>query len=263
LGDLELVLFENSPMDISKNRATADQLFVCRQMAGEVVLEQSSREVALQVGDITLLDPLLPYAGRFFSGSKLLVLKIPRRLLEARTGKTRQMIARRVRPIAAESSLASSFLAMLPTHTGNLGAAAEVIVADQALDLIAVSFAKAMESKPRVSSARSLALVNLRAAVEARLANPALDAETVAAAAGVSVRYANAVLAQEGTSITRLIQTRRLARCRQALEDPLQGHRTISEIAYGWGFSDMTHFGRRFKAAFGSSPRDYRRRSCE
>jgi AraC-like DNA-binding protein len=106
-------------------------------------------------------------------------------------------------------------------------------------------------------------LVNLRAAVEARLANPALDAEIVAAAAGVSVRYANAVLAQEGTSITRLIQTRRLARCRQALEDPLQGHRNISEIAYGWGFSDMSHFGRRFKAAFGSSPRDYRRRSCE
>src|SRR5437764_13858095 len=109
-------------MDISKNRATADQLFVCRQMAGEVVLEQSSREVALEAGDITVLDPLLPYAGRFFSGSKLLVLKIPRRLFEARTGKTRQMIARRIRPTAAESSLASSFLAMLPTHAGNLGA---------------------------------------------------------------------------------------------------------------------------------------------
>jgi hypothetical protein len=38
---------------------------------------------------------------------------------------------------------------MLPTHAGNLGTAAEVIVADQALDLIAVSFAKAMQSKPR------------------------------------------------------------------------------------------------------------------
>ena len=149
LGGLELVLFENSPMDISKNRAKGDELFVCRQMAGEVLLEQSGREVALEAGDITVLDPLLPYAGRFFSGSKLLVLKIPRRLLEARTGKTRQMIARRIRPIAAESSLASSFLAMLPTHAGNLGTAAEVIVADQALDLIAVSFAKAMESKPR------------------------------------------------------------------------------------------------------------------
>jgi error-prone DNA polymerase len=37
----------------------------------------------------------------------------------------------------------------------------------------------------------------------------------------------------------RLIQARRLARCRYALEDPNQAHRTVSEIAYGWGFSDM------------------------
>jgi AraC-like DNA-binding protein len=105
--------------------------------------------------------------------------------------------------------------------------------------------------------------LNIHAAIEARLADPALDAKTVAAAAGVSVRYANAVLAEEGTSIMRLIQTRRLARCRRALDHPLQNHRTISEIAYGWGFSDMTHFGRRFKAAFGRSPRDYRRQNCE
>ncbi|WP_310353804.1 hypothetical protein [Methylobacterium sp. BE186] len=28
----------------------------------------------------------------------------------------------------------------------------------------------------------------------------------------------------------------------------------MSEIAYGWGFSDMTRFGRRFKAAYGLKP---------
>ena len=30
----------------------------------------------------------------------------------------------------------------------------------------------------------------------------------------------------------------------EALEDPLQNHRRVSEIARGWSFSDMTHFGR-------------------
>jgi AraC-like DNA-binding protein len=39
----------------------------------------------------------------------------------------------------------------------------------------------------------------------------------------------------------------------------LQDNRTVSEIAYGWGFSDMTHFGRRFKAMYDVSPRDYRK----
>jgi AraC-like DNA-binding protein len=149
---------------------------------------------------------------------------------------------------------------MLPAHAGNLGAAAKDIVKNQALDLFSVSWAQTMEGrKPRVSSARSLALLSLRAAIDARLADPALDAEIVAAAAGVSVRYANALLAQQDMSIMRLVHAKRLEQCQKALEDPLQTHRMISGIAYGWGFSDMTHFARRFRAAYGLSPSDWRR----
>jgi helix-turn-helix protein len=31
-------------------------------------------------------------------------------------------------------------------------------------------------------------------------------------------------------------------------------------IAFAWGFSDLSHFGRRFKAEFGCSPGEYRKR---
>ena len=102
--------------------------------------------------------------------------------------------------------------------------------------------------------------MKVRTAIEARLTDPALDLETVAVR-GVTRRYANAALAEQGTSIMHFIQSRRLERCRVALEDPLQMHRTISEIAYGWGFSDMTHFARKFRAAYGASPREYRKNS--
>jgi AraC-like DNA-binding protein len=181
-------------------------------------------------------------------------------MLEARVGKTREMVARSMKPLHAENHLTSSFLMLLPAHTGRMAPTADEIIKNQALDLVAVSLAKTMEGQPpRVSSARAVALASVRAAIDARLSDPALHAETVAAAAGISVRYANAVLAQEDTSIARLIQARRLARCRSALEDPLQAHRTVSEIAYGWGFSDMTHFGRRFKKAYGVLPSEHRR----
>ena len=112
--------------------------------------------------------------------------------------------------------------------------------------------------RPCISSARSVALLNVRAAIESRLGDPGLNATTVAEA-GISIRYANALLAEVNTSIMRLVLAMRLARCRQALEDPLQNNRTVSEIAYGWGFSDMTHFGRRFKDMYDVSPRDYRK----
>lgn len=200
----------------------------------------------------------MPYFGNFFAGSRMLVLKVPRHLLEARLGQTRQMTARAIKPSDDDHRLTTSLLAMLPVYAGKLGPVAETLIANQALDLAAMSLSKVMEGQSRVSSARSLILIRIRAAIEARLADPALDASTVASCAGVSIRYANSVLAEEKTSISRLIGSRRLERCRSALADPAQARRKVSEIAHGWGFSDMTHFGRRFKATYGVLPSEYR-----
>jgi AraC-like DNA-binding protein len=54
------------------------------------------------------------------------------------------------------------------------------------------------------------------------------------------------------------IRRRRLERCRAELADPLHAGERVTEIALRWGFNDMPHFSRVFRAAFGASPRDYR-----
>ncbi|MDX8496583.1 helix-turn-helix domain-containing protein [Mesorhizobium sp. VK22B] len=265
LADIALVQYESTPMenDVTGRhvaRANSDELLIRLQTAGIFLFEQDGREGVLEAGDILLFDTRRPFRGRYLNGAKELILKVPRRQLEARIGDVRQAVARPIKRLEAEHGLTSSYLEMLPTYSGRLDAAAAELVRDHALDLVALSLAKAMDrGKPRLSSARSLVLVNVRVAVEARLSDPSLDAAAVAAAAGVSVRYANTVLAEDGTSITRLIWSRRLERCRGALEDPKQAHRRLSEIAYSWGFSDMTHFGRSFRAAFGLLPSEYRR----
>ena len=267
ISDIELVVLENTALSVDHTlqhirHAEGDELFVCRQVAGELALEQAGRHVLLKHGDMTLLDPLLPYVGRFSADSKLLVLKVPRDALEARIGRTRHITARAIKPIDGDCSLASAFLGMLPRHLPGLSLTGEEMVKHQALDLVAVSLAGAMKTqKPRVSSAKELALVSLHAAIDSRLSEHDLDGEKVAAAAGISIRYANSVLAEDDTSLMRLIQAKRLARCRMALEDEAQAHRTISEIAYAWGFSDMTHFGRKFRAAYGLLPGDCRKKA--
>ena len=97
--------------------------------------------------------------------------------------------------------------------------------------------------------------------IDTRLSDPSLKPAEAAAAAGISVRYANDLLAEENFSVERYILRRRLERCRSALEDPLQAHRMIGEIAFSWGFSDHSHFTRRFRAAFGMTPGDCRQRT--
>ena len=126
LADVGIVVFENSPMDVwhttqQAERMKGDELFICRQVAGTLALDQNSREVVLEAGDITLLDPRSPYVGKFSSGSELLVLKVPRRDLEARVGNLRGMTCRPIRALQPENGLLSAFLAMLPGHAGTLG----------------------------------------------------------------------------------------------------------------------------------------------
>ncbi len=266
LGNLELILFRNSPMRIwhtaaHASSAKSDHLFVCHQLSGEVMLEQNTREIMLDAGCLTLLDPLLAYKGKFLRNSRMLVVKAPRRELEARLGKTRDMVGLLIKPNTAQDRLTSSVITRLPSLARETSSVSDSIIGSDVLDLIAVSLVKAVEgSRPRVSSAKALVLLNIRSAIEARLTDPKLDPQAIADAVGVSVRYANQVLAEQGTSLTRLVLARRLARCRAAFEDPTQAHRLLSEIAYGWGFRDLTHFGRRFKKAYGIRPSQARRR---
>jgi AraC family transcriptional activator of tynA and feaB len=59
--------------------------------------------------------------------------------------------------------------------------------------------------------------------------------------------------------VNKLLQARRLERCRHILANPLYGQLSISSIAFSWGFTDMTHFARRFRKAFGVLPSHYRK----
>jgi AraC-like DNA-binding protein len=185
---------------------------------------------------------------------------VPREALTARLGDSSVFCARPISTGSPVAGLASEFISLLQGRLGTLNEAASNRLAEQALDLIALAFtAELGQARPALSSSRATTLLRLKAVIEARLSDPALKPEAVAAEAGFSVRYANELLREENFSLERYIVHRRLERCRRALEDPLQSHRMISEIAFSWGFSDHSHFTRRFRAEFGMAPGDWRR----
>jgi AraC-binding-like domain len=69
-------------------------------------VEHEGRKSVLSSGDMTLLDPRRPYTGRFFEGSSLLVVKIPRLRLQARLGEPRKLAARVICAADAENRFA-------------------------------------------------------------------------------------------------------------------------------------------------------------
>ncbi|SED10812.1 helix-turn-helix domain-containing protein [Bradyrhizobium erythrophlei] len=268
-GNLDLVEFSNSPMQVSHTlahveRTRPDTVFLCYQLSGSILVVQNAREVNLDAGSLMLLEPRLPYDARFSPNSKTLLIKVPRRELRARIGRNRDLIARRVTAERTDDDLALSIAAKLPSLAGRTASITEEMVGNHVLDLIGLSIARATGSATvRVSNPKAILLGRIRSVVEARLTDPELDGQKIADIVGISVRYANALLAEQDSSLHRLILSRRLVRCRFALEEPSQVRRTIAEIARGWGFSDMTHFGRCFKAAYGVPPREYQKAAVQ
>jgi AraC-like DNA-binding protein len=98
-----------------------------------------------------------------------------------------------------------------------------------------------------------------RRVARARLTDPALGPEAIAAELSVSLRTLHAAFEGSGDTVSSMVRRARLARCHQDLTDANSG--TVTEIAYRWGFSDATHFSQAFKREYGCSPREVRARS--
>lgn len=95
--------------------------------------------------------------------------------------------------------------------------------------------------------------------IDRHLADPLLGPATIAAATQISVRYLHQLFEGEEETVLGHIMAERLRRCRTELQNPAMADRSITEIAFSWGFQDLSHFSRRFRARYGASPREYRR----
>jgi AraC-like DNA-binding protein len=93
--------------------------------------------------------------------------------------------------------------------------------------------------------------------VEARLPDPGLSAESVAAAFGISERKLYYLFEPRG-GFASYVQDQRLYRCHQALADPAQRHRSIAEIAEAYGFTHPKSFSRAFRRKIGMTAREVR-----
>jgi len=112
---------------------------------------------------------------------------------------------------------------------------------------------------PPVIGHRDELLMRVKAYIEANLADPEFSVERIAHACNISVRGLHRLFAEDATgSVSRYLWWRRLIRCAEALRDPSQAHRSITDVCFSYGFSSSAHFSRLFKDRFGVPPVRYR-----
>ncbi len=246
-----------SPRQI--RRAADACIMLAFQTRGPGLLRHGDDVAVLNPGDMVLYDSTRPYEFVFDRPFSQLVLKFPHERLAPRLPRVPNWIGR---PVAASSPLGhvlAGHLAAVSSAIGHVEPALRPGLIDRTMDLIALTFTGAARDFAGAGSTAQAALVaRAKHVIEARLADPALGPEDVAAALGVSSGYLHRLFHVAGTTVGTHIRCRRLERCRAELADPLHAGERVTEIALRWGFNDMPHFSRVFRAAFGMGPRDYR-----
>ncbi len=235
-----------------------DYFLVSIQTAGTGRITQDGRTAELGPGDFALYDSTRPYALDFDGDFQQYVLMLPGPTLRSQVRATHELTARPVSGTSGAGHLTIAMIRTLAADIGVLEPAAAAAVA-QGVEHIVVaglsSLAGVTAPEPSLAARRA----EVKAAALARLRDPDLAVATLAGALHTSPSTLHRAFAGEPCSLTEWIWAQRLDAVRADLCDPAQRHRTISDLAFSWGFSDASHFSRSFRARFGVSPRAVRR----
>ena len=90
-----------------------------------------------------------------------------------------------------------------------------------------------------------------------------MDANAIARGVNLSPRHVYELFSEDEQSLMKSVWTKRLELCKRDLAEPRLQSKTVGEIAFTWGFSNVSHFSRAFKAEFGLGPREFRKSARE
>lgn len=240
-------------------RAQEDFILIALGKLGAGGVTQDGRETLIRPGEFAIYDTTRPYELRFEQAFTQTILQVPREMLRRRLAGTESLTAIAFGGDRPLQKLAHDFVYQLCQSADRIEPEHGIRLSEQAVDLVAMAMSERLEGRPLASSThRSALLYRLKAHVRAHLADPHLSLATTAAALGISPRYVNDLLSDENTSFQRHLLAERLAHCERDLSSPKLAHRHVGEIAFAWGFNDLSHFGRAFREQYGMSPRDWR-----
>lgn len=229
---------------------------IVAQMKGSASFEQNGRQVVLTPGEWSVYDTTRTYTVSNPDPIDQLVLLLPRDRLAGLD--LDNLVVRRFSGRSGAGRLAFDMLNAayqeLPALAGQGGGGE---LADTMANLVQL----AMLDQLGISSDASLretARDRVKAYIDANLQDPLLSLDRIAAAIGCSKRYLHKLFHGEDETLNSYIWHARLDRVRQDLANPRLLRRTITELAFAWGFNSSTHFSRSFRERFGVAPRGFR-----
>jgi AraC-like DNA-binding protein len=220
------------------------------QTYGVSHFEQSGRRIELTPGDCLAYDVSCPHSIISPAHTRHEVVIVPTELLQERGFYAAKMPAFKFSARAGTGRIAHDFVHATFDEASKLMPYTASSVADTLIDLLLLP----LRDVGAVCDRSGPAVLHLRAQafIREHLRDPDLSIDQISAALGCSKRYLHMLFSEKGMTVSDYIWQARLQHCRQELE--AQGGKTITDVAFSWGFSSSSHFSRVFRKYFGIAP---------
>lgn len=232
---------------------------LCMQIQGSAELVTSSGSVMMNTGDWTLCDCELQYSWNFSDDHGQHVLIIPKHKLDDRLNMPEFVHGRILSGRSGVGKITWDFINSmwheLTDGKLNLNPRFE----DITLELLSSAVNESVGVPREISRSHVVRLLEVKAFINAHIKDPGLYVDAISRALNISPRYLHLLFQKEQTTIAQYIRDLRLEKCARDLSDVNLSHRSITDIAFTWGFSSHANFSKLFKAKYNMSARDYRR----
>ncbi len=240
-------------------RMGVDHILAHVRLSGRSRIEAGGGERECSPGDICLLDLSRPLSACSTDYEALTVV-LPRGLFGAHQGVLDSLHGRVIQGASPFGRMLNDHLRALAAHAPGFSEPEAAAAAQATALLLGTAASRLPDAGPAGRDPDSAPLrLALRRFIEAELAAPDLNAETLGRRFGLSRSALYRLFVPLG-GVSGYIRQRRLARAYRDLAAGGGRGARISEVAYRWGFESPAHFAQAFRAAYGHAPRDLRTR---